>query len=244
MFRKLYRAPSMAAQCADEIRTAILTGELRAGDKLMPERELADAMGVNRVTLRNALGQLQAAGLIRAKQGSGYTVERFRDCGGPELLPAIVRVRRDDPEQRIELVADLLLARRHLAHAALSKIASMDQVELEGSVLAFQRLEDACERGDIQAIAEADIGVVAAILDATGSPVFRLALNPVAAALDELPELREFIYREPDSNVQGYRVLLGWMSVREPDGVPMLVAMLEQRDRETVALMREEMEDE
>jgi DNA-binding FadR family transcriptional regulator len=239
VFRELNRAPSLAAQCVEEIRAAILSGELRPGQKLMPERELAEELGVNRVTLRNALGQLQAAGLIRAKQGSGYTVEEFRIYGGPELLPSLART-IDDVASRVAMMEDLLLMRRHLAHAALSKLASMQDVDLEGIVLAFERFERACALGEPEDIAEADVDMIAEILDATESPVFRLALNPIAAAIDALPELRELLYREPESNIHGYRLLLGWLHERESAAIEMLVHVLAQRDARTVELLREE----
>jgi GntR family transcriptional regulator, transcriptional repressor for pyruvate dehydrogenase complex len=55
---------------AEQIRTAILTGRLKAGDRLSPERELAEQFGVSRVTVRDALRSLEAMGLIQVKVGA------------------------------------------------------------------------------------------------------------------------------------------------------------------------------
>src|SRR5436190_3639698 len=55
---------------AEQIRTAILTGKLKAGDRLSPERELAEQFGVSRVTVRDALRSLEAMGLIEVKVGA------------------------------------------------------------------------------------------------------------------------------------------------------------------------------
>src|SRR5579884_2872621 len=55
---------------ADQIRTAIVTGRLKAGDRLSPERELAEQFGVSRVTVRDALRSLEAMGLIEVKVGA------------------------------------------------------------------------------------------------------------------------------------------------------------------------------
>src|SRR5215471_10337339 len=55
---------------AEQIRTAILTGRLKAGDRLSPERELAEQFGVSRVTVRDALRSLEAMGLIEVKVGA------------------------------------------------------------------------------------------------------------------------------------------------------------------------------
>src|SRR2546430_17407061 len=55
---------------AEQIRTAILSGRLKAGDRLSPERELAEQFGVSRVTVRDALRPLEAMGLIAVKVGA------------------------------------------------------------------------------------------------------------------------------------------------------------------------------
>src|SRR4051794_35044482 len=55
---------------AEQIRTAILTGRIKAGDRLSPERELAEQFGVSRVTVRDALRSLEAMGLIQVKVGA------------------------------------------------------------------------------------------------------------------------------------------------------------------------------
>jgi DNA-binding FadR family transcriptional regulator len=55
---------------AEQIRTAILTGRVKAGERLSPERELAEQFGVSRVTVRDALRSLEAMGLIEVKVGA------------------------------------------------------------------------------------------------------------------------------------------------------------------------------
>jgi DNA-binding FadR family transcriptional regulator len=55
---------------ADQIRAAILEGRLEAGDRLAPERELAEQFGVSRVTVRDALRTLEAAGLVEVRVGA------------------------------------------------------------------------------------------------------------------------------------------------------------------------------
>jgi len=55
---------------AEQIRAAILGGRLKAGDRLSPERELAEQFGVSRVTVRDALRSLEAMGLIAVKVGA------------------------------------------------------------------------------------------------------------------------------------------------------------------------------
>src|SRR3954470_3194386 len=55
---------------ADQIRAAIVGGKLTAGERLSPERELAEQFGVSRVTVRDALRSLEAMGLIEVRVGA------------------------------------------------------------------------------------------------------------------------------------------------------------------------------
>src|SRR3954467_4722674 len=52
---------------AQSIRLGVLVG----GERLPPERELAETLGVSRVPLREAIGALRSAGLIESRRGRG-----------------------------------------------------------------------------------------------------------------------------------------------------------------------------
>lgn len=56
-------------QVEHQMREAILGGQFAQGDKLPPETELAELFGVSRPTVREALGALVSAGLIRKIPG-------------------------------------------------------------------------------------------------------------------------------------------------------------------------------
>lgn len=56
---------------ADDLIARIEAGDLSPGDKLPPERQLSDILGINRMTLRRSLNVLQSQGLIVRKHGIG-----------------------------------------------------------------------------------------------------------------------------------------------------------------------------
>lgn len=56
-------------QIADDLIKSILRGELKLGEKLPPETELAEKYGVSRPTMRNALIDLEQEGILRSRQG-------------------------------------------------------------------------------------------------------------------------------------------------------------------------------
>ncbi len=78
------------------LRTKILSGELASGERLPTEEELGQTYGLSRGTVRKAIEQLCAEGLVRTEQGSGTYVStvhpnavpfRFTSCA-PEIPPA------------------------------------------------------------------------------------------------------------------------------------------------------------
>src|SRR5215813_13801086 len=65
------------------LREMIQRGELRAGDRLPPERDLARLLGVSRPTLRAGIRSLAAVGVLQSRQGAGTFVV---DNDGPPSL--------------------------------------------------------------------------------------------------------------------------------------------------------------
>lgn len=86
--------PSRRQVIADDMRSQITTGQLKAGERLPSETRLASRYGVSTSTLRNALALLQSEGLIEKTHGKGNFVapmpRRLTYVGGVEnpLRPA------------------------------------------------------------------------------------------------------------------------------------------------------------
>lgn len=90
-------------EIAAQLRDAILDGRFTAGEKLPPERELAEEFGVNRTSIREAIKVLEGLRLVDVRQGSGAVVREVVD-GSLELLgPMVFHGDRLDPE----ILADL-----------------------------------------------------------------------------------------------------------------------------------------
>ena len=72
------------------IEAQIISGALRAGERLPPERELAELLGVSRPAVREALRVLEAQGAVRSQvgqgPGSGTTIERVPSDALTRLL--------------------------------------------------------------------------------------------------------------------------------------------------------------
>ncbi len=64
------RQSRASGEIVSQIERAIFAAELRTGDRLQSERELAEQFGVSRITVRDALRVLEARGLIHVKVGA------------------------------------------------------------------------------------------------------------------------------------------------------------------------------
>ncbi len=85
----------------EQLESMILDGSLLAGQQLPPERELAQEFDVSRPSLREAIGNLQARGLVERKQGGGTFVSRDLNAAMTDPLMALISRR---PETQFDLL--------------------------------------------------------------------------------------------------------------------------------------------
>ena len=71
---RLTTAAPLYSQIAERLTDRIKTGKLTPGARLPSERELSESLGVNRMTLRQALHLLETQGLLVRRQGAGTYV--------------------------------------------------------------------------------------------------------------------------------------------------------------------------
>ncbi|MDA8133019.1 MAG: FadR/GntR family transcriptional regulator [Desulfobacteraceae bacterium] len=93
----------VSTQIADQIRASILSGDFSPGDKLPPERELAESFGVSRPSVREALNALASAGLVRSNQGGGTTVLSLVETDSGNPLSGLIRMQQDRALDVIEV---------------------------------------------------------------------------------------------------------------------------------------------
>jgi GntR family transcriptional regulator, transcriptional repressor for pyruvate dehydrogenase complex len=230
---------SAATECATALRRAILSGELSVGQKLPPERRLAEQFGVNRLTLRAALSQLVAMGLVSVRQGSGYTVADVARVGGPDLLPEVLAMAAENGALTA-LVADLLRVRRALASTVLQRLAEQADVRtLAGIQLAVDEFERVCndEQSCLQDFVHADFAIVSAMVDGIHSPIIRMCINPVLVAVAEIEELAAAMYTDPRENLVGHRQLLQWIENPELAPLSFVIDAFAAQDEQTLQRM-------
>src|SRR5690349_11453945 len=75
-------------QVAQQITTWIADNGLTTGDRLPPERELAQRLGVSRATLSQALVALEVIGVVTVRHGDGTVLS---EASGPRRIVEAIR---------------------------------------------------------------------------------------------------------------------------------------------------------
>ena len=101
-----------------QIEQLILRGILRPGERLPSERELSERLGVSRPSLRGAIAELQAKGLLSSRAGAGIFVA---DVLGSAFSPALVQLFASHSEA----VFDYLSFRRDMEGLAAERAARL-----------------------------------------------------------------------------------------------------------------------
>ena len=107
-----------------QIEEAIISGGLKPGDRLPPERDLAQTFGVSRASVREALRVLEMFGVIVARRGTG-----------PDAGSIVATSAQSGLESALRL------------HVGLLRIPTKDMVEIR-AVLEQQAALKAAERAD------------------------------------------------------------------------------------------------
>ncbi len=100
MFHKI-SSKKISDEIIEQFKTLLSIGELKPGDELPSEREMAESIGVSRPPLREALNALQAMGFIEIHPRSKILVKSLTEKPVEDALSLLIA---DDPEKFFELL--------------------------------------------------------------------------------------------------------------------------------------------
>lgn len=182
-FRELV-SMSLTDMFVNELEKMILSGELKVGEKLPTERELASEMKVSLAVVNGGIRRLTELGFLRIAPRKGVFVADYKREGNINTLSAIVEYSGDYYNE--ELVSALAAFRRgfeaSVTAEACEKCSAEDLAFIEKSVLAFCNEQDTGILGKLafsihHAIAAASGNVVYALMIATFRPIYISSYN-------------------------------------------------------------------
>ncbi|HIK15071.1 MAG TPA: PLP-dependent aminotransferase family protein [Leptolyngbyaceae cyanobacterium M33_DOE_097] len=136
-------------QIRERVRRLITTGALKPGDRLPSVREMAREAQVNKLTVIEAYSVLEADGLIHARQGSGYFVNREQSTA-----PLIESVSTFSPAQEV-------IIPKEVSGFCQSYIASIYAHQRQGMIAFSGGFPPQFDSGDLARIARRAVSDVA-----------------------------------------------------------------------------------
>lgn len=158
-------------QVSDQIRELIMGGIFKPGEKLPPERELANQFNVGRTALREALRVLENEGLIHIRQGSdgGSFINAPNVLSSPKSLIDQFRSGIIDPKHLAEIRLGLELSMLELV---VQRITDDDIAGLEKSI---NDAEQSFKRGDVPIAGVSTFHLL--IAKASRNPIFEILIG-------------------------------------------------------------------
>jgi len=197
---RIVSPPSMSKLASDALRTMILSGELRPGDRVV-ENRLTEQLGVSRPPLREALKELEHEGLVvqHARRGAVVTPLTQHD------VYEIVTMREDLETMAVRL-----------------GVPVADRARLRPIEEAVVAIEQAAERGDEAAVTEHGFAFHLAVVGLAGHRRLADAYRALALQMQLCMGLNRSARRANEDlagNAARHRDLLGVIEDGDPDAV-------------------------
>lgn len=198
----------------EQLRDAVTDGTFQPGDRLV-EREMCERWDVSRNSVREALRQLEAEGLVELTPHRGPSV---RSLSYEEMLEL----------KEIHLTLKCLVAKRFALNGSEADIQLLQ--------LRIDQLEMAMQARDPHAVKTAKLAYFEAFTAGAKSPTLHEYMSQVNARLAFLWASSLMVPGRPDENIGDLRMLLSMIQSRNPRAAE--AAVIIDDDRSKVAGMQ------
>lgn len=181
----------------EQIIALIIKGDLKAGDKLPPERSLAAMFTVSRASIREAFRAMEIVGIIEVKPGGGTYVTDFNIAPFiNSVAPLFIR----NLDAKYELM-DF----RIMLEGETVKLAARTRTPegLEKMRFSLRKMQEAIEQNNPKAGEEYDIAFHLALFIATGNRIYITAGESLSCILSTSVHVnRNRLFEDTRNSVQ------------------------------------------
>ena len=171
---------SLVDSIVEEIKNKIISGELKDGDMLASQDELAKSMQISRPSLREALRRLQLMGLIEFQHGRGTFVKTVQPQDFMNPISGFLPI---DKKTAYELLEARLYLESSVAALAAQKATEKDIQSLEGVLL---EMEDAAAKLDVNEFTKLDVKFHLLIAEGSRNKILFQVVNILRGLLQKL----------------------------------------------------------
>jgi GntR family transcriptional repressor for pyruvate dehydrogenase complex len=158
---KPIKAKKIYEEIVEQIKQLMAGGELKPGDKLLPERELAERLQVSRASVREAIRALEMMGFVEIRPGDGTFV---RDTNTDDIIQPLAMFLAVEKTSLLEMFAI-----RMIFETATARMAAEQASEEEVSQIkdALEKMIKSLNVQDSEKGEEYDTAFHYAVADAT-----------------------------------------------------------------------------
>jgi len=190
---KLVRTSRLYEQIVQQIEESIVKGDLKPGDQLPAERDLAQRFGVSRTAVREAVKALREKGLVEAYSGRGTFITDGTTQAVRQSLDLMVKI--GQPEGSTHLAEVRAILEPEIAALAAVRIQEPELSTMREAVATMDRAGK-----DPETYIEADLDFHLALAEGAANPLILSLLDSIVALLRE-QRLR--IFRVPGGPERG-----------------------------------------
>ncbi|WP_156253365.1 FadR/GntR family transcriptional regulator [Pseudactinotalea terrae] len=200
----------------DAVKTMLREGNLRAGDRLPIERDLAPRLGVSRGSLREAVRALVALGVLESRQGDGTYVTALDPA--TLLSPLSFFVEMSEFSSAAELLAVRRVLEAESASLAALHLTEVQLAELEAVLADVDEMVCDLEHIHPERTIEADATFHRIIAGACGNSALAVLIENLSSRTVRARLWRSVNQRESIRSAhQQHRAILAELVARNPD---------------------------
>ncbi len=175
---RVVKAARLYEQIVQQVEEAILKGQLRPGDQLPPERDLAQRFGVSRTAVREAIRALREKGLLEAYTGRGTFVTNGTSEAIRQSLDLMAKIGQQEGSMHLAELRRIL--EPEIAALAAPRIDEQLLATMREAVAAMDR-----SLQDREAYIEADLDFHLALAEAAENPLILALIDSIVGLLRE-----------------------------------------------------------
>lgn len=207
----LRRSKRLSDQVADVLLDRIRLADLRPGDRLPSERELAERLQVARTVVREAVRELAARGIVTVRAGSGVVVAEPDGVAATASLSEYLRGSRDMSFESIHEVRHALES--EIAELAARRATDGDVVRLRA---AFDR--QLATKDDFDEAVLADYEFHRILAQITQNSLFLVILDALREAMLEVRRQAMRLPGNLEIGLEAHRRIVDAIAARDPKG--------------------------
>ena len=181
LFQEIRRDETLSSRVAGQLEKLIFEDRLRPGDRLPPERVLAERFGVSRTVVREAVRALVARRLLEVHSGSGTIVSSLEPGVAAEFMSSLLGLSLRSGKLNYSKVIEV----RRILEVEIAGFAAQRRTEKD-----IQNMEEILRKaesnlGDPAIFVETDISFHETLAQATQNLLFLVLLSSITDVLIE-----------------------------------------------------------